>query len=80
MGIPSNRSVSVRGARLKSPDLVWAIDFQFDSTTDGKAIKIASMIDEHTRLSLLNLVERSGRCENLEEHGVDIGAVDTSGH
>ncbi|WP_353364255.1 DNA-binding protein [Mycobacterium sp.] len=26
---------------------------------DGKAIKIASMIDEHTRLSLLNLVERS---------------------
>jgi len=39
--------------------VVWAIDFQFDSTTDGKAIKIASMIDEHTRLSLLNLVERS---------------------
>ena len=28
-------------------------------STDGKAIKIASMIDEHTRLSLLNLVERS---------------------
>jgi hypothetical protein len=59
MGIPSTRSVSVRGARLTSPDLVWAIDFQFDSTTDGKAIKIASMIDEHTRLSLLNPVERS---------------------
>jgi hypothetical protein len=32
---------------------VWAIDFQFDSTVDGKAIKIASMIDEHTRVSLL---------------------------
>jgi Integrase core domain len=28
---------------------VCAIDFQFDSTIDGKAIKIASMIDEHTR-------------------------------
>jgi putative transposase len=26
---------------------------------DGKAIKIALMIDEHTRVSLLNLVERS---------------------
>jgi putative transposase len=36
--------------------VVWAIDFQFDSTTttDGKAIKIASMISEHTRESLLN--------------------------
>ncbi|MGV2971115.1 DDE-type integrase/transposase/recombinase [Mycolicibacterium sp. D3] len=39
--------------------MVWAIDFQFDSNIDGKAIKIASMIDEHTRESLLNLVERS---------------------
>src|SRR3979409_13374 len=65
MGIPSNRSVSVRGARLKSPDLVWAIDFQFDSTTDGKAIKIASMVDEHTRESLLHLVERSITAERL---------------
>jgi hypothetical protein len=36
-----------------------------DSTTDGKAIKIASMIDEHTRLSLLNIVERSITAEDL---------------
>jgi putative transposase len=28
-------------------------------TVDGKAIKIASMIDEHTRVSLLHIVERS---------------------
>ncbi|MGC5258936.1 IS3 family transposase [Gordonia sp. DT218] len=42
-----------------APNIVWAIDFQFDSTVDGKAIKIASMIDEHTRLSVLNIVERS---------------------
>jgi hypothetical protein len=26
-----------------------AIDFQFDSTMDGEAIKLASMIDERTR-------------------------------
>jgi hypothetical protein len=39
----------------------------FDSTTDGKAIKIASMIDEHTRLSLLNIVERSITGERLVE-------------
>jgi putative transposase len=42
-----------------APKAVWAIDFQFDSTIDGKAVKIASMIDEHTRESLLHLVERS---------------------
>jgi transposase InsO family protein len=48
-----------------APKVVWAIDFQFDSTIDGKAIKIASMIDEHTRCSLLNLVERSITAERL---------------
>lgn len=48
-----------------APKVVWAIDFQFDSTIDGKAIKIASMIDEHTRESLLNLVERSITAERV---------------
>jgi putative transposase len=45
--------------------VVWAIDFQFDSTIDGKAIKIASMIHEHTRRSLLHLVERSTTAQRL---------------
>jgi putative transposase len=48
-----------------APKVVWALDFQFDSTIDGKAIKIASMIDEHTRESLLNIVERSITAERL---------------
>jgi putative transposase len=48
-----------------APKVVWALDFQFDSTVDGKAIKICSMIDEHTRLSLLNIVERSITAERL---------------
>lgn len=48
-----------------APNVVWAIDFQFDSTIDGKAIKIASMVDEHTRESLLNIVERSIAAERL---------------
>jgi len=38
--------------------VVWALDFQFDSTIDGGAVKITSMLDEHTRESLLHLVER----------------------
>ncbi|HYB37108.1 MAG TPA: integrase core domain-containing protein [Mycobacterium sp.] len=44
---------------------MWALDFQFDSTIDGMAIKIASMVDEHTRESLLNMVERSITRERL---------------
>ncbi|MBF6298989.1 IS3 family transposase [Nocardia amamiensis] len=48
-----------------APKVVWALDFQFDSTVDGKAVKIASMIDEHTRESLLHLVERSITAERL---------------
>ncbi|BAE46128.1 hypothetical protein [Rhodococcus erythropolis] len=38
--------------RADAPNVVWATNFQFDSTVDGKAVKIASMLDEHTRLSL----------------------------
>jgi len=47
--------------------VVWPTDFQFDSTVDGKAIKIASMIDEHTRQSLLNIVERSITAQRLTD-------------
>lgn len=45
--------------------MLWALDFQFDSTVDGKAIKIVSMVDEHTRESLLHLAERSIIAERL---------------
>jgi len=56
---------SVPPIEADAPNVVWAIDFQFDSTTDGKAVKIASMIDEHTRCSLMNIVERSITAERL---------------
>ena len=57
---------SIPPIEADAPKVVWAIDFQFDSgTIDGKAIKIASMIDEHTRESLLDLVERSITAERL---------------
>ena len=44
---------------------VWALDFQFDSTTDGRPIKILSVVDEHTRECLGGLVERSITAEAL---------------
>ncbi len=42
-----------------APNRVWAADFQHYSTTDGRPIKIASIVDEHTRECLGGLVERS---------------------
>jgi HTH-like domain len=56
---------SIPPVEADAPKVVWVIDFQFDSTIDGKAIKIASMIDEHTRVSLLNIVERSITADRL---------------
>jgi putative transposase len=38
---------------------ILAVDFQFDATTDGRPIKIASIVDEHTRECLSGLVERN---------------------
>ncbi|WP_165497119.1 IS3 family transposase [Rhodococcus sp. ABRD24] len=29
-----------------APKVLWALDFQFDSTVDGKSVKIASLLDE----------------------------------
>lgn len=39
-----------------TPKVVWALDFH--SAVDGKEVRIASMVDEHTRESLLHFVER----------------------
>ena len=47
------------------PNHVWSIDFQYDVTRDGRAVKIVSMIDEFTRESLIDMVERSIDAEAL---------------
>ena len=48
-----------------APDRVWAADFQFDATTDGRPIKLVSIVDEHTRECLGGMVERSITGEDL---------------
>jgi putative transposase len=40
------------------PDHVWALDYQFDQTTDGKRLKLLNVVDEHTREALAILVDR----------------------
>jgi putative transposase len=56
---------SIAPIDAEAPDVVWAIDVHFDSTIDGKAFKIASMIDEHTSELLLNIVKRSITAERI---------------
>jgi len=51
---------TVPAARLRAerPDQVWALDFQFDTTTDGRILKLLHVVDEHTREALAVEVER----------------------
>ena len=49
----------------EAPNRVWAVDFQFDSTTDGQPSKVVSIVDEHTRECLCGLVECSITADKL---------------
>jgi putative transposase len=41
------------------PNVVWALDFQFDQTADGRMLKFLNVIDEYTRECLAMDVDRS---------------------
>ena len=43
---------------LICPNALWALDFQFDTTVDGRTIKMLNVIDEYTRQCLAIRVER----------------------
>ncbi len=38
--------------RAEHPHQVWAIEFQFDQTMDGRTLKFLNVIDEYSRLCL----------------------------
>jgi putative transposase len=40
------------------PNHVWALDYQFDQTTDGRILKLLNIVDEHTREALTIAVAR----------------------
>lgn len=48
-------------ARLRAewPNHVWALDYQFDQTADGRVLKLLNVVDEHTREALATVVARS---------------------
>jgi putative transposase len=71
-------TVSAQRLRAERPDQVWAFDFQFDQTADGRLIKLLNVVDEFTREALVMLVERSidaeATVEVLERLVVERGA------
>jgi len=52
---------TINGTRLRGthPDEVWAIDYQFDQTTDIKTLKLLNITDEFTKEALAIEVQRS---------------------
>lgn len=44
--------------RAERPDHVWALDFQFDRTADGRVLKLLNVVDEFTREALAIHVAR----------------------
>ena len=51
-------TVPAQRLRAERPNQVWAFDFQFDQTADGRALKLLNIVDEFTRESLVMLVAR----------------------
>jgi putative transposase len=47
------------------PNAIWALDFQFDETTDGRALKFLNIIDEFTRECLATHVDTSITADHL---------------
>ena len=44
--------------RAERPDHVWALDFQFDQTADGRTLKLLNIVDEHSREELGGVADR----------------------
>jgi putative transposase len=55
----------VQSQQAEYPHQVWAIDFQFDATADGRRLKSLNVIDEHSCLYLAIRVGR--RCKAKDE-------------
>jgi putative transposase len=52
-------TLPARRLTAEHPNHVWALDYQFDQTRDGKVLKILNITDEFTREALAIVVRRS---------------------
>jgi putative transposase len=53
--------------RASRPNEVWAVDFQFDETSDRRRIKLCNIVDEFTREALAIRVGRSCTADDVVE-------------
>jgi putative transposase len=56
---PTGRGVRVGAMCPIRPNILWALDFQFDQTSDSRPLKLLNVIDEFTREWPAIVVERS---------------------
>jgi transposase InsO family protein len=61
--------------RAERPDQVWALDFQYDQTADGRIIKILHVVDEFTREALAIECERPSLPEATVVGQFEIGVA-----
>ena len=70
-------SIPAQRRTATGPDHVWALDFQFDKTVNGRAIKLLNIIDEYARESLAIVVDHFIDADNtvtaLEKTVIDRG-------
>jgi putative transposase len=45
--------------RAQRPNQLWALDYQYDQTADGRMLRLLNIVDEFTRVSLAMHVDRS---------------------
>jgi len=64
--------------RAESPHHVWAIDFQFDQTMDGRSLKFLNVIDECIRLCLAIRLGRRCRAAELIDTIEELLALPTA--
>ena len=57
--------VNVGAVSPCQPNAVWAMDFQFDRTIDGRQVKLLNIIDEYTRECLAIVIDNSISSEKV---------------
>jgi putative transposase len=61
--------------RAVRPNQVWALDFQFDETTDRRRLKSLHVVDEHIREALAMRVGRTCTSDEVVDVLVDLVAA-----
>lgn len=61
--------------RATHPNHVWALDFQFDETTDRRRLKSLHVVDEHTREALAMRVGRTCTADEVIDVLTDLVAA-----